>query len=178
MNRLKYLSVYLVGPIDRCPNLGKGWRDDLTPFLREKGVAVLDPLDKPVEEGNEIDQREYRHTLKKSGEYEKFRQIMKEVRAVDLRFVDKADFFIVNYDTSIPMCGTFEEIFLANRARKPIIIMCPQGKEAIHDWLYGTLPYELFFENWDEVKAYLNYVDTATEVDRVGNRWLFFNRKV
>jgi nucleoside 2-deoxyribosyltransferase len=177
---LKNLSFYLVGPIDLAHGLGKDWRDDITVFLKERKASVIDPLDKPIDDASELEDRDKREQLIKDRDWTGLRKIVKRIRAVDLRFVDKADALIVNYDISIPMCGTFEEIFLANRERKPIILMCPQGKHKINQWMFGTLPHQLFFESWGEVKAYLNYIHKTrrSQIDTVGDRWLFFNRKV
>lgn len=174
--RLKNHTVYLVGPIDKCSGLGKAWRDDMTKFCQKLKIRVLDPLDKPLEGASEIEMRDERAVLKKERKWGQLRKIMKRIRAVDLRFVDKCDFLIVNMDLDTPMCGTWEELFLANRSRKPIIVMCPQGKGQISDWLYGTIPHNLFFDNWDKVKKYLMKVHTAKTVNTIGNRWLFFTR--
>lgn len=174
--RLKNHTVYLVGPIDKCSGLGKAWRDDMTKFCKKLKLKVLDPLDKPLEDASEIEMRDERVLLKKQGKWGQLRKIMKRIRAVDLRFVDKADFLIVNLDLDTPMCGTWEELFLANRSRKPIIIMCPQGRKHISDWLYGTLPHQLFFSSWKAVKRYLQRVDSGPKVNTINNRWLFFTR--
>ncbi len=174
--RLKYLSSYLIGPIDADPNLGKSWRDEMEPFLANLGVRVFNPLNKPVEGGSEVEQREFRKQLLSEGRYDEFRKIMKRIRAIDLRFTDLADFLVVNLDIDILMCGTFEEICTANRQRKPIIIMCPQGKPNIPQWMFAQLPHQLFFNNWEEVKSYLNNINNDEVVDTVGDRWLFFTR--
>lgn len=176
ITRLKYLSSYLIGPIDADPNLGKSWRDEMEPFLTNLGVRVFNPLNKPVEDGSEVEQRELRDKLLKEQRYDEFRVIMKRIRAIDLRFTDLADFLVVNFDMKIPMCGTFEEICTANRQRKPIIIMCPQGKHNLPQWLFAQLPHQLFFSSWEQVKVYLNHINTDENVDTVGDRWLFFTR--
>jgi len=174
--RLKYLTAYMIGPIDADPELGASWREAMTVFLEGLGVYTINPLNKPVDGASEIEQRDIRPLLIKEKRYDELKKIMKKIRGCDLRFVDKSDFMVVNLDLSIPMCGTWEEIYLANRERKPIIVMCPQGKDSIPYWLFGTLPHELFFNNWDEVKTYLNHVNSDEEADTVGDRWLFFTR--
>lgn len=175
-NRLKGQRVYLAGAIDRCPNLGTAWRDEITPFLKEKGIDVFNPMTKPTNLAKEADgeARINRNELKKAGKYEELRSIMKEIRNVDLRMVDISDFLIANLDLAIHPCGTLEEIFLANREKKPIIIRMEQGKENCPDWLFGTVPHKMIFSNWDEIKEYLNYIDSSENIETF-NRWYFFN---
>lgn len=179
--RLNHQFVYLVGPIDKCGNYGRAWRDDLTPFLKSYGMYVLDPKKKPVKcdldaAGEDDESIKRRAKLVEDGSYDELSKKMKIIRNIDLRLVDKSDFLIVNYDTSVPMCGTMEEIFWANREKKPIILMCPQGKKTISPWLFAALKHELFFESWNEVKNYLSHMHLAEEVDDLGGRWVFFER--
>ena len=49
MNRLKGMTAYLCGAMDRVKDGGVKWRQYMTPKLQELGVGVLDPCDKPVE---------------------------------------------------------------------------------------------------------------------------------
>ena len=47
-NRLKGTMCYLCGAMDRVPDGGEGWRRMITPVLRDIGVGVLDPCNKPT----------------------------------------------------------------------------------------------------------------------------------
>jgi hypothetical protein len=180
--RLTNQFGYLCGPIDKCPEFGRGWRQDITPFLENLGINVIDPKNKPVvcdldvagENDTAINKR---LNLLADGDYDGLSKGMKLIRNIDLRFVDRSDFLVVNYDTTIQMCGTYEEIFLANREKKPIIVMCKQGKRAISPWLFAALKHELFFDNWEDVYNYINHIHLDTEVDDLGGRWVFFNFK-
>jgi nucleoside 2-deoxyribosyltransferase len=175
MNRLKNQRVYLAGAIDRCPNLGVAWRESITPFLKEKGVTVLNPMKKSISLGSETgESRITRSQLKESENYDQLSISMKEIRNIDLRMVDISDFLVVNIDLDIHSCGTYEEIFMANRSKKPIIIHMEQGKAKAPDWLFGTLPHSMFFSTWDDVKKYLTYIDSEELID-TKNRWRFFN---
>lgn len=174
MNRLKNQRAYLAGPIDRCKDNGKTWRQNLTPFLNSMGVTVLNPMMKPINIGREdTEARSYRNKLKSSENYDELSYMMKQIRNVDLRMVDISDFLIVNLDLDIHPCGTLEEIFLANREKKPIIIHMEQGKSKTPDWLFGTLPHQLIFSSWEEVKDYLGYVNENSVIETY-NRWYFF----
>jgi hypothetical protein len=88
---------------------------------------------------------------------------------------DKADFAICYIDTDIHACGTYEELSWLNRSKKPVIIFCKQGKTGIPDWLFGTLPHQMFFDNIDQVITYLNGIDQGLDT-RDFNRWMFFKR--
>ena len=98
---------------------------------------------------------------------------MRVIRNTDLRMVDLSDFLIVNLDIDKQPCGTYEELFLANRQKKPIILRIPQGKENTPDWLLGTIPHETIFSSWEEIKAYLNTVNEGH--GRLDSRWMFFS---
>ncbi len=54
MNNLKDMRTYLVGAMDRVPDGGTGWRNAITPTLKELGIEVLDPCDKPIESAKEV----------------------------------------------------------------------------------------------------------------------------
>lgn len=176
MGRLYGSRCYLAGPMDKAKDGGVGWRQDLTPFLQNLGIVVLDPSNKKIDIGGETSvDRERRKFLKDSKQYDQLSSEVRLLRIVDLRMVDVTDFVIVNYDTETPMCGTMEEIFWANRIKHPVLFVCPQGKQAIHDWMFGTFPHDLFFSTWDELKKYLEYVNTTRIQDlKHYKRWMFF----
>jgi len=175
MNRLKNQRAYLVGAMDRVADRGKGWREMITPFLETLGVTVYSPLKKPIEIGKEDEdaflKKEVFRTKK---DYDGLSEMMKMVRNVDLRLVDISDFIVVNLNVDVHPCGTYEEIFLANRQKKPIIVHVEQGKENTPDWLFGALPHELFFSTWKDIQVYLNYINTSNTIEPL-NRWYFFN---
>lgn len=175
MNRLKNQRAYLVGAMDRVADRGIGWRENITPYLENLGVTVYNPLKKPIDIGKEdsdafLKKVEYR-TAK---DYDKLSEMMKTIRNVDLRLVDISDFIIVNLNLNTHPCGTYEEIFLANRQKKPIIVHVEQGKHQTPDWLFGCVPHQLFFSSWNEIKIYLNYINTSNSIEHL-NRWYFFN---
>lgn len=182
MNRLKRLSAYLSGPIDFDPTMGKEWRDDIAEFLTNRGVTVFNPLKHIFEGSQEIDtiKRPRMAQLLKDGKFEELKMEMRELVHFDLRAVDLASFLIVNYDTSIHSCGTIEEISVGNKQQKPILIMAKNGKKKLPSWIYGRMPWQHFFESWDELKEYIVNIDSninyeLTEPDK--KRWLFFDQK-
>ena len=100
--------------------------------------------------------------------------MMKIIRSVDLRLVDISDLLIVNLDLDIHPCGTYEEIFWANRQKKPIIIHMVQGKEHAPDWLFGTVPHQMIYSDWNDIYGYLEHINSSENIN-THNRWYFFN---
>jgi nucleoside 2-deoxyribosyltransferase len=175
MNRLKNQRVYLAGAMDRVADRGATWRDSITPFLQNLGVVVFNPITKPTSIGMEDKQSHIIKTkLKQSYRYDELTVIMKTIRRVDLRLVDISDFLIVNLNLDIHPCGTYEEIFWANRQKKPIIIHMEQGKQHTPDWLFGTIPHQMIFSSWDEIKDYLVHINSSENIE-THKRWYFFS---
>jgi len=168
--------TYLIGAMDRVKDGGTTWRNMITPVLHKLGVIVFDPCKKPTfGKGIEDDKiRAEINDLKRAGKYDEVDQLVRPTRVIDLRMVDISDFIVCNIDMSVHACGTYEELFLANREKKPIIVHCEQGKSACSNWLFGTIPHEHIFGNWSDLVLYLN--DIAYGIDtRLFNRWTFFD---
>jgi hypothetical protein len=177
--RLKHQRCYLAGAIDRVPDRGTQWRDYITPFLESLGVEVFNPLKKPTNLGAEDESiASYKKRLKEKKDYDTLSELMKTIRSVDLRMVDVSDFLIVNLDIDTHPCGTLEEIFWANRQKKPILIHMVQGKISAPDWLFGTIPHQLIFNDWKEMMSYLLDINNNYNTQNItNNRWVFFNHK-
>lgn len=175
MNRLNNQRVYLAGAMDRVEDRGCGWRDSITPFLESLGIIIFNPIKKPTNVGLEDSEtHNLKQKLKQGANYNELSDLMKTIRSVDLRLVDISDFLIVNLDLDIHPCGTYEEIFWANRQKKPIIVHMVQGKHNAPDWLFGTIPHQMIFSNWDDIKEYLLHIHTHEKIS-IYNRWYFFD---
>lgn len=175
MNRLQNQRVYLAGAMDRVPDRGNGWRDNITPFLENLGIIVFNPIKKPTSIGKEDNEvQNLKQNLKKNKDYDGLSNLMKTIRAVDLRLVDISDFLIVNLDLETHPCGTLEEIFWANRQKKPILIHMVQGKNNAPDWIFGTIPHQMIFSDWREIIEYLNDINSNINIESY-KRWYFFN---
>ena len=178
MNRLKGLIGYLSGPIDFVSDHGTEWRDAITPFLEEKGVKVLNPLRHSFLGSDKIPEKRIKmDKLLKEEKFVELHQEMKELVHFDLRSVDLASFLIVNYDSTVHMCGTYEEIFKCNLQVKPVLLVHKKPRTELSSWIYGRFPPEHFFASWDELKNYLTAIDSDpnynfTKADL--KRWLFF----
>lgn len=175
INRLQNQRVYLAGAMDRVADRGNGWRDKITPFLENLGIVVFNPIKKPTALGQEDEQtHKYKVKLKNEKNYDTLSDVMKTIRSVDLRLVDISDFLIVNLDLDVHPCGTYEEIFWANRQKKPIIIHMVQGKQSAPDWLFGTVPHQMIFSSWQDIQNYLNHINDDTKINTY-KRWYFFD---
>ena len=153
-------------------NVGK---QEITPFLESLGIVVFNPITKPTEVGLEDhDTHLVKTKLKQKKRYEELSSMMKVIRSVDLRLVDISDFLIVNLDLDIHPCGTYEEIFWANRQKKPIIIHMVQGKEHTPDWLFGTVPHQMIYSDWNDIYGYLEHINSSESINTY-NRWYFFS---
>lgn len=173
-NRLLNQRCYLAGAMDRVIDRGRGWRQEITPFLESLGIVVFNPITKPTAIGVEDDDTHLvKAKLKKTKRYEELSSMMKVIRSVDLRLVDISDFLIVNLDLGIHPCGTYEEIFWANRQKKPIIIHMAQGKEHTPDWLFGTVPHQMIYSDWNDIYGYLEHINSSENINTY-NRWYFF----
>jgi len=173
-NRLTNQRVYLAGAMDRVADRGVGWREQITPFLKTLGVVVFNPISKPTDVGLEDhDTHQIKTKLKQMKRFDELSSMMKTIRSVDLRLVDISDFLVVNLDLDIHPCGTYEEIFWANRQKKPIIIHMVQGKSSAPDWLFGTIPHQMIFSDWEEIKQNLSHINISENID-THKRWYFF----
>lgn len=174
MNRLNKSCCYISGGMDRVPDGGVQWRSWITPKLQEMGIGVLNPCDKPIDFAHEThDFRERISLLKEEGKYEQVRELMKPVCAVDLRLVDIAHFIILKLDVDIHLAGSYHEIVVAIGQKKPVLVMCEKGIHNIPNWWFGVIPYQMFFDNWDNLFEYLKQVDNG-EAEHL-NRWRFLN---
>lgn len=175
MNRLAYSRVYLAGPIDRVSDRGAIWREDISDFLWQNHIGVLNPSKKPIVglPGENDDFVIERTRLKLEGKFDEVHRIMKEVVAVDLRFIDLSDFVILHVDTKAHMCGSYNEQTHACLQRKPVLVHCPTGKIDVPDWLWGICKHEEFFSDWQSLKLYIREI--AYKNKQVHSRWKFVN---
>jgi hypothetical protein len=175
MNRLKHMRCYLIGGMDRASDAGVGWRRRTKAELADLEIDFFDPTRKPIDVGVEDDEsRRLRHEAKMRGDYEYVVREMKPIRGVDLRMVDTSDFDICHLDLETYAFGTVEEISLANRQKKPILVHMEGGKQMAPDWLFAMIPHQLIFGTWEELYAYVRHIAHDEDIDRL-RRWYFFN---
>lgn len=169
------MQTYLIGPIDFVsPIEARSWRADMSSFLKEMGVGVLNPCDKPIAGHDETP--DFKHEVqacKEEGQYDRASELMKPICSVDLRMVDKSDFLIAHLDFGVKMCGSIWEIAIARISKKPVIIHAEGGKSAMSNWLFGTCDHNEMFATWNEIKQYLTGINNGSITPN--KRWLFFD---
>ena len=175
MNRLKNTICYLCGPMDRVDDGGVTWRRNLSPKLTEMRVGVLDPSKKPTEFAKEDDNfRNNINNLKRTRKFDDVHKEMKDIAAIDLRMVDIAHFLVMYMDMDIHMCGSYHEAFVAVSQKKPVLVVCKQGKSAMPNWMFGVIPHQHMFDSWSLLLEYLHHVNEDENVDHL-KRWRFFD---
>ncbi|MCD6436211.1 MAG: hypothetical protein J7L15_07465 [Clostridiales bacterium] len=175
MDKLKGVNCFLSGPIDRVTDDGIIWRQYIVDECGKRNMKLdfFDPCNKPEGLGSEIGiEKNKVKKLIESGQWEEAQEFVKTFRRYDLRGIDTCNFVIARIDLNVHMCGTYDEIFTAEREGKPIFIIMgkDQRKEDIPTWLISFLNYEEIFESEDECIDYLEKIDQGEiELDR---RWV------
>ena len=173
INNLKHTRTYLVGAMDRVIDGGVGWRQKITPILKDMNIKVLDPCNKPINgiiEDNNT--REKIDNYKQTEQYHKIKEEFSVIRNADLRCVDISDFIIAHIDIDIHACGSYEEIVTANRQKKPVLVWCHQGKKHAPNWLFFMLPHEHIFSSMEDLISYLKTINTCQNTINL-KRWFF-----
>lgn len=177
LNRLNKTLCYLCGPMDRVADGGVGWRKMITPLMKDLGVGVLDPSNKPTDFARENGSfRDTINRLKSEHQFDEVKDRMRDIAAIDLRMVDIAHFVIMYMNIDIHMCGSYHEAFTAVQQKKPVLIVCEQGKENVPNWMFGTIPHQHMFSDWPSMLGYLSDVDSGL-CSKHYNRWRFFDFK-
>ena len=178
MNKLQNHLVYLIGSIDKSADAGRGWREDITPFLQNLDIGVFNPCDKAVfntDVNKDETFLERVDKLKTDKKYKEVQKIMQEIVRIDLNFVDLCNFAILNVDPKVHMCGSYAEQTVACLQRKPVIVHCADGIDKIPNWLFGVCDPELFFDSWDNVKSYIQEVCFNSTLDDNNKKWRFID---
>lgn len=138
---LKGTRVYLSGPMDfvasRAAEKAGGWRTRVGTFLRQMGVTVFDPWEKPGVrglhdygiEGEKTTSVRDLWTYEGGDEGADRRASVGEAfwpaLHIDLRMVDTSDFIVCYCPTNIYSVGTPNEIILARNEFKPVLFVSP-----------------------------------------------------
>ena len=171
LNRLDNSVCYLSGPIDFDKSDGVSFRKLIRESLSHLNIKFLDPTDKPITWAKEIGaEKQLLRKYKEQGRYDELTIAVKKIRRADLRCCDKADFQIAYIDTSIHMCGTYDEIFTMERQKKPVLALIKGHKKDLPIWLFGAIRHEEMFESLDQLVNYINGL--ASGKNNMDSRWL------
>lgn len=165
MSYLKGKRCYLSGAIEHSQ--GCDWRDNPKKVLVEEfGIDIFDPFADPKQQWVPL-----LHEAQANKDFETMKRISSQFVRKDLCMVDRSDFLIAYLPYKVPTTGTHHEIINSINAKKPTLLVCPQGKEKVPLWYYGFVPHEVMFGSWDELYAYLREVEAMKHTEN--NRWAF-----
>lgn len=153
------MRVYLSGPIQFVTDHGTTWRESITPKLKTFGLDVIDPCNKKDFTSEIGNFREQMRAWRESGDFKQIQDNMKIIRRWDLRAVDYSNFIIVNVNKDIPTWGTVDECVVAERQKKPIIVICKNGMKGCPDWLFAIAKLHEVFETEEEAISYLDKIN-------------------
>ena len=176
MNKLKYSTVYLAGPIQYADDSGVSWRKQVKDFCDINKIRVFDPTNKPAPYMSEIAE-EIRaiQDLIQQGKFQEAHEYTKDkVVKIDLRMVDLSDFVIGYIDPDIHTCGSYHEIFHAWEAKKPVLIFIKGGRKRVPAWLLGIIKPEYLFDNLEDLLVYVSLLNKGL-VDMDVSKWILFN---
>lgn len=161
---LKNRFVYLSGAIENC-NSEVNWRIEPIKQLKERfELNVFDPFADPKQQWTTK-----LTEARKNKNYDEMMKISKSFVRKDLCLVDRSDFLISYLPYKVPTTGSIHEVIVSDNAKKPTLIVCPQGAEYAPLWLWGFIPKEAIFGSFDELYNYLEEVNIGKH--KHNRRW-------
>jgi nucleoside 2-deoxyribosyltransferase len=170
-------KCYLAGNIENS-NAPGSWREQVKHELGETGIVFFDPLKKPFMDSVNEDKEHMARLFKLRAEdrFDELARIMRKIRVEDLSLVDRADFLIALISAKTASWGTAEEVFWANRMKKPIYLVVAEGLRACPFWIFGTLPSHQIYGKIEEVTAEIKKIDSG-EINIDLTRWKIFREE-
>lgn len=166
MTYLANKKLYLSGPI-QYDATGHNWRTEPSKVLREEfHIDLFDPFEDPKQQWVP-----HLREAQANKDFDKMAEIARQFVRKDLCMVDRSDFVISYLPEKVPTTGTHHEIINSANAKKPTLLICPQGKEKIPLWYYGFIPHEVMFGAWEELYQYLRDVNAGKHMHN--NRWAY-----
>jgi hypothetical protein len=131
------MLFYLAGSIEYSPDLGKGWRAQITPLLKSLGHSVYDPAEDEKKNLTETEMREFRHW--KTSDLSRFQRTVRKIIAYDLDVIEqKCDAIVCYWDRHAGRgAGTQGELTFAHRLGIPVFLICGMPVGEISGWLLG-----------------------------------------
>jgi len=147
------MLAYLAGAIEYSPDFGRGWRREITPFLRDElGHAVYDPAEDERKSLTEEEQKCLRSW--KQTDFERFQTAVRKIIAWDLEIVGRSDYIVCYLDEyAMKGGGTSAELTLAHRRNVPVYVVTPLAISHISGWILGCCT--RIFGTFDELRSYL-----------------------
>jgi len=148
------MLFYLAGSIEYSPDLGKGWRAEITPLLRSLGHNVYDPAEDEVKDLTEIEMREFRSW--KNSDLPRFPGAIRMIIAYDLDLIEQhCDGIICYWGRNAGRgAGTQGELTFAHRLGIPVYLICGMPVAEISGWLLGCATE--VFENFEGFREFVS----------------------
>lgn len=174
---LSRTKCYLAGNIENS-NAPNYWRDVVKTELKETGILFFDPLKKPFLDSVNEDKDHIARLVKlrAEGSYKELAKVMRKIRVEDLSLVDRTDFLIASISARTASWGTAEEVFWANRMKKPIFLVVAEGRRACPFWIFGTLPDDQIYDNLEDAVAVIKKLDSGEKTIDL-SRWKIFREE-
>ncbi len=146
------MLFYLAGSIEYSPDLGKGWRAEITPLLKSLGHEVYDPAEDEQKNLTDIEVREFRGW--KTSDLPRFQQAIRKIIAYDLDLIEhECDAVICFWDRNAGRgAGTQGELTFAHRLGIPVYLVCDIPIGEMSGWLLGCAAE--VFTSIDEFREY------------------------
>jgi nucleoside 2-deoxyribosyltransferase len=131
------MFFYLAGSIEYSPDLGKGWRAQITPALKALGHDVYNPAEDELKNLTESEAHEFRSW--KQSDLPRFRRTVQKIIAYDLDLIEhRCDAILCYWDQYAGRgAGTQGELTFAHRLGIPVYLICGMPVEQISGWLLG-----------------------------------------
>ena len=131
------MLFYLAGSIEYSPDLGKGWRAEITPLLQSLGHSVYDPALDEMKNLTADEVAQFRSW--KSSDLDRFQQTIRKIIAYDLDLIEhRCDALVCYWDQYAGRgAGTQGELTFAHRKGIPVYMICAIPVVQISGWLLG-----------------------------------------
>jgi hypothetical protein len=148
------MLFYLAGSIEYSPDLGKGWRAQITPLLKSLGHSVYDPAEDEKKSLTETEMREFR--LWKTSDLPRFQRTVRKIIEYDLDLIEhKCDAIVCYWDCHAGRgAGTQGELTFAHRLGIPVYLICGVPVGEISGWLLGCAT-EVFLD-FDRFRKFMS----------------------
>jgi hypothetical protein len=154
------MLAYLAGAIEYAPDYGKGWRREITPFLRSLGHEVYDPAEderKSLSREEQENLRAWKHT-----NLDRFQSTVRKIIYFDLDIVSQADYLVCYFDENgLKSGGTSGELTFAFSKGIPVYMVTSLPLEEISGWILGCCA--RVFGNFAELKFFLSSGNSGAE---------------
>jgi hypothetical protein len=148
------MFFYLAGSIEYSPDLGKGWRAEITPMLKALGHEIYDPAEDEMKNLTDVEARDFRAW--KRSDLPRFRHTIRKIIAYDLDLIEHhCDAVVCYWDQYAGRgAGTQGELTFAHRMGIPVYLICAMPVENVSGWLLGCATE--VFSNFAEFQEFLN----------------------